>query len=38
MVQQSPDKLQRDDGCPDPDALLKRYNLPLLEHMGYFAA
>src|SRR6202165_694697 len=27
MGQQLPDKHQRDDGRPDPDALLKRYNL-----------
>src|SRR5258706_14735975 len=27
MGQQPSDKLQRDDGRPDPDALLKRYNL-----------
>jgi two-component system, OmpR family, sensor histidine kinase KdpD len=27
MGQQQPDKLQRDDGRPDPDVLLKRYNL-----------
>src|SRR5258708_32978191 len=27
MGKQLPDKHQRDDGRPDPDALLKRYNL-----------